>query len=126
MRATIASISSATRAAACGRASARAFVAIASSASRVRPLSRSARRPGESSPCGRWIAASRAAIQAALSRWCEVVLATNGTSTAATPAAHSSLTVIAPARQTITSHSPRRAAMSSMNGSTSASAPAAA
>ena len=55
--ATIASISSATRAAACGRASARAFVAIASSASRVRPLSRSASRPGDSSPCGRWIAA---------------------------------------------------------------------
>ena len=66
---------------------------------------------------------SRAAIQAALSRWCEVVLATNGTSTAATPAAHSSLTVIAPARQTITSQSARRVAMSSMKGSTSASAP---
>ena len=45
----------------------------------------------------------------------------SGTSTLATPAAHSSLTVTAPARQTITSHAARRAGMSSMNGSTSAS-----
>ena len=49
------------------------------------------------------------------------MLTTSGTSTAATPAAHSSLTVTAPARQTITSQSARRCAMSSMNGSTSAS-----
>ena len=40
--------------------------------------------------------------------------------TDATPAAHSSLTVTAPARQTITSQSARRVAMSSMKGRTSA------
>jgi hypothetical protein len=63
------------------------------------------------------------AIHSALSRWCEVVLTISGTSTAATPAAHSSLTVIAPARQTIRSHFASRSGMSSMKGSTSAGVP---
>jgi hypothetical protein len=43
------------------------------------------------------------AIHCALSRWCAVVLTISGTSTRGTPAAHSSLTVMAPARQTIRS-----------------------
>ena len=115
------SISSATRAAACGRASARAFVAIASSASRVRPPSRSASRARRQLGLRQVDRRRRARPSTrALSRWCEVVLTTSGTSTAATPAAHSSLTVIAPARQTIRSQAASRAAMSSMKGSTSA------
>ena len=44
--------------------------------------------------------------------------------TAATPAAHSSLTVTAPARQTIRSQSASCCAMSSMKGRSSASTPA--
>ncbi len=63
-------------------------------------------------------------MNSALSRWCAVVLTTSGTSSAGTPAAHSSLTVIAPARQTIRSQSASRRGMSSMNGSTSALMPA--
>ena len=61
-------------------------------------------------------------IQIALSRWWAVVLTISGTSTLGTPAAHSSLTVTAPARQTIRSHSARRRGMSSMKGSTSSPA----
>jgi hypothetical protein len=64
------------------------------------------------------------AMKMALSRWCEVVLTTSGTSTAAQPAAQSSLTVMAPARQTTTSAQASAAAMSSMNGRTSAVRPA--
>ena len=60
------------------------------------------------------------ASHCALSRWCAVVLTISGTSTEATPAAHSSLTVTAPARQTIRSQSASCVAMSSMKGSTCA------
>ena len=38
-----------------------------------------------------------------MSRWCEVVLTISGTRMLGTPAAHSSLTVTAPARHTTTS-----------------------
>mmetsp|Transcript_6954 Transcript_6954/g.29338 ORF Transcript_6954/g.29338 Transcript_6954/m.29338 type:complete len:488 (-) Transcript_6954:357-1820(-) len=120
----IPSISSATRAAARGRASERALSPIACSASRSRPLSRPCSFCGVSSVCGRWMAAPCWAMNTALARWWEVVLTTSGTSTAAQPAAHSSLTVIAPARQTTTSAQARAAAMSSMKGRTSAVRPA--
>ena len=47
----------------------------------------------------------------------------SGTSTLAQPPAHSSLTVIAPARHSTRSHSARRRSMSSMKGRISASTP---
>ena len=56
----------------------------------------------------------------ALSRWCAVVRMTSGTRIAGTPAAQSSLTVMAPARQIITSHVASCAGMSSMNSRTAA------
>ena len=115
------SISSATRAAARGRASACAFSAMATSAARSSERNCSASRSGVNSLCGRWIAAPCCAMNVALSRWCEVVLTTSGTSTLGTPAAQSSLMVTAPARQTIRSHCASRAAMSSMNGTISVS-----
>ena len=65
---------------------ARALVAIASSASRVRPERISARRLGDSSACGRWIAAPCPASHCALSRWWEVVDTISGTRMLATPA----------------------------------------
>ena len=70
------------------------------------------------------IAAPCRAMNSALSRWCAVVLTISGTSSAGTPAAHSSLTVTAPARQIIRSQAASLSAMSSMNGSSSASTPA--
>jgi hypothetical protein len=114
-------MASATAAADWRRARPRALRAMASSSSRCRPCRRCASDAADISACGRCTAAPCSAMYSALSRWCAVVDTTKGISTLGTPAAHSSLTVMAPARQMMTSQSARRCAMLLMKGSTSAS-----
>ena len=66
-----------------------------------------------------------AATAAALWRWWSCVACGNGTRTAGRPAAASSASVVAPARQTTRSAAAISRSMSSMNGSTRAGRPAA-
>ena len=96
---------------------------MACSASRFKVFKVSASDCGVSAVCGKCSAAPCFAMNSALSRWWLVVLTISGTSSAGTPAAQSSLTVMAPARQTIRSQSARRLGMSSMKASTSAFMP---
>src|SRR5690606_27665754 len=100
----VSSTAEATASAASGRASPRAACAIGSRSARSQRISsvaetRLANSFG-SSPSGSRCAAPRSTRYSALRVWWSSTAAGNGTSSAPTPAAHSSASVSAPARQT--------------------------
>jgi hypothetical protein len=116
-----ASISSATRAAACGLGQRAGLARHRQQRVAVRPAAAAARRSRRQLGLRQ---VQRGAVRGHPLR--VVALVRGGADDqrhqdAGTPAAHSSLTVMAPARQTIRSQRPGAAAMSSMKGSTSAS-----